>query len=179
MTPVSNFQQFLESNSKQPDYKDALLSLSRKLEGTVRKLDRVMDQVLEASPNQEKSDWIEKSQRLQQEKREIEQQIDTLNKRLENRSELLLDAKAIQGALAQFGANFDQLPIAAKQAFLKSILDKIEVKKDEIVLHIKNPGFTLGPETPIPRTCGPGDQFLVYRSNWGLWAIDNIKTKSP
>lgn len=158
-----------EFKSKQPDYKEALQALNRRLECAIKKIDRVMDQVLEASLPEEKRSWTDKLQRLQHEKQDIENQVENLKIRMESTAAGFIDENAVRMALDRFEEGFDGFPIASKQALLKSLLEKIEVKKDEVVLHVKNPGFPIGPlETKIPRTgCGPGDHFRVYRNIWG------------
>ena len=87
---------------------------------------------------------------------------------MESKVDVLLDAKAIHQALLKFNDEFGRLPIASKQSLLKSILDKIEIQKDEIILHVKNPGFDFDPNKKVPSTgCDTGDLKLAYRSSWG------------
>ena len=153
--------------AEQPDYKDSILALKRRLEGTIRKLDKIMDQILDAESPEEKQSWMEKAQRLQGEKKDVEYQLHGLKGRAENKTDALLDPEAIHRALVKFNDGFDQLPIAARQSLLKSILDKIEVQKDEIILHVKNPGFDPTNKKVPGIDCDPGDYNLVYRSKWG------------
>ena len=78
-----------------------------------------------------------------------------------------IDAEKLISVLGRFADGFKELPITSKRSLLNSIFDKIEVGEQEIVLNIKDPGFTiLGFKGASPFPCHSGEQSLVHLEGW-------------
>ena len=163
----------IEFKKGQPSLKKALASLNRTMDSFVKKLDNALDGVDDANNDAEKKMWLERSQRIQEEKCTLEKEIQELNKQSDNQKTAILKAKDIIKALNMFREGFDTLPIAAKRSFLNAILRRVTIQKDEIVLHIKDPGFLPKNQSVIP--VNHGGNKLVYWKNW-LPLVDQFRT---
>jgi len=144
-----------------PNYQEALFSLKKRLDGVTTKVDRIMDEILSSKSSDEREMWISKSSRLHAEKQEVEQQIQNLRQREDQEASAELNGDAIVQALEQFEMKFESLPLASRRGLVTSMIERIEVTKNELVLNIKNPGFSVTCESATPRHGGGLN--LAYR----------------
>ena len=153
----------------QPDYREAVLATKRRIEGISAQLDKVTDEILASVSSEEKRVWSGKAQRLQAEKDRVAQEMQVLGKDRDGAQDRMLDESAVVAALARFRDEFDGLPFPARQGLVVSLLDSVNVEKDEIVLNLKNPGFRWQKKAPVHALLGreSGDQNLDHRIKWG------------
>jgi site-specific DNA recombinase len=152
-----------------PNHREASLAARRKIEGFAAQLDQVTNEILRAASPSERRIWIEKSHRLLAEKERAEVELQMLEKDRHGTDAGMMNADEVKTALARFLSEFDTLPLAARRGLVTSLIDSVEVHKDEIVLNLKNPGFRWQKKAPVQALlgCESGDQNLDERSKWG------------
>ncbi len=143
-----------------------MLSARQRLEGVVRRLEKVTDEILDAKDSSEKHLWLDKSQRLQAEKESVEKELAEIQRKASDYQSTVINADSVRDALRRFGKGFDGLPAASKVSLIKSLVDKVEIKKDEIVIKIKDPGFKFG-HKKTPLSCDSEVFLLAQGKNWG------------
>ena len=153
-----------EFQNKQPDFKKAIASNRQKLEAVVRKIEKTTDQVLDAQSEAEKNMWLEKSRRLHEQKDGIEGEIAEFMRRQHDQRSDVLSAAEVKGGLESFTKGFEDLPIASRRSLLTSILAGVQVKREKIVIRVKNPEFSLSGDRGLG--CKPGGRFLGHQENW-------------
>ncbi len=151
--------------AKQPDYKTEIVSINRKLSGVIQKLDKITDEILESESANEKKLWIEKSNRLQKQKEDIEREINILKQQKDKQTGNVMNPQAISDILEKFNNGFDNLPVAAKQSYIRAVLSKVIVEKDKFVLHLKSPDLLMERESLT--SCVSGDKKIVDCLSWG------------
>lgn len=159
-----------EFKTNRPDYNQIIKANRHKLDSVVRKLDRITDQIIETDDPSDKRMWMDKSSRVQLEKEAVEEVLRDLEKRRAGYTDVLLSADSIKEKLKELDEGFDKLPVASRQGFIKSILNRVTVSKDQLTLGIKNPDFDL----KFEREQGfdweslnkMGEQNLVYSNEW-------------
>ncbi|MGE0171198.1 MAG: recombinase family protein [Oligoflexales bacterium] len=158
-----------DHKSKRPDYKESLSGVKRRLEGIVKKVDEATDLIMTASSAEEKRMWMEKAQRLQLQKEDLEKEIRFLTQAAEDHRNDVLNPSDIKQALSRLDEEFDHLPVAAKQSFLTAILSKVTVLREKIVVGIKNPGFSFGTlDEALFSPCYSGGRSIAYYDKWLL-----------
>lgn len=166
-------QQFTK---EQPDYSSALTSARRRLDGVNRRLNSILDQILEAMP-EDKALWTDKKAALLMEKKSIEAEIHEIELRSKDQSFGKFDTDKMLDLLQTFNDGFDDLPVATKQGFLRAVIERIIVRPGEIEIILKNPGFPIGggpggrqkksPGHHAVLGCESGDHFLAHSEKWG------------
>lgn len=145
--------------AKQPDYRDALQSLRRRTDGVARKMNLVTDQILEAQSESEKGTWKDKLRQLQSEKTHLEREQLEMESQLSVVKDQEIDEGRILEALEQFSESFDELPVAARQLFIHSLVGKVELEETRLTIWLKGLDFEgVG--------CKPQVDNLVYPQNW-------------
>jgi site-specific DNA recombinase len=166
-------------NAKRPDLREVLQSASRRLAGAVKRLDAAADMALEAGTDAEKRMWVEKAQRVQVEKEQVEREIAEANKNKDAYQGSLLKAEDIVDALERFDAGFHDLPVATKQSFITAILEKAVIQKQRITLVIKNPDLSLeGFGRNAVSGCCPGVPKQAHCKEW-LGSFDSALSAVP
>jgi len=128
-----------------------------------------MDQILSAPSPDDKKMWAEKLTRLHAEIEKIEREIQIFENGGHQTDTALLSPEAIRMALKQFHEHFDTLPLATRRSLVTSLLESIQVEKDELVLNLKNPGFVWQKKSPVQAVidCESGDQIFDQTIKWG------------
>jgi site-specific DNA recombinase len=159
----------------QPNYRDALVSAKRRREGVITQLDRVTDEILAAPSSDERTVWRDKSQRLQVEKEQIDREIQTLEKARHGTDTSSIEAESVLQALRRFSDEFDGLPFAARRGLVSSLLECVQVERDEVVLNLKSPTLKWQKKSPVHALSSreSGDNFLDDRSKWGARVESN------
>jgi site-specific DNA recombinase len=165
-----------EFATKQPSYNEVLQTTRRQRDTLLKKLDQITDQALMAASPAESRMWTEKGHRLQLQVDQLEKELELLKTRETDRSSNLLDDKAIKEALDRFSDDFGDLPVATRRSFITSILRRVKLQKDGIVLCIGNPGFGLEGLSSDLLGCYPGGPKLVHSKGW-LPETSDIRTK--
>ena len=81
--------------------------------------------------------------------------------------ELFNDSFTVYRVLPLF-ANFDQLSKTQKLGLIRSIVEEVEIQRDQYVVKVKNPGFDIGlkDENPDLKACDNGDRDFAYYFKW-------------
>lgn len=126
-----------------PDYTNEIAACQNKIEGILKKLDKISDQILESKDTHEKEIWTEKLRRVQDEKKIAETEILRLREESKQQHFELLDGTKIREVLGHLMADFESLDKGVKKALLSNILESVQVLKEKIVINVKNPGLPL------------------------------------
>ena len=75
-------------------------------------------------------------------------------------------------ALTRLLENFDGLALAAKLSLIRSLIDQVVIKKDEVIVCLKSPEVRLQrtkklPEAMLLEARDSGEQINDERINWG------------
>ena len=124
----------------QPNYDELIRNEKNRVNGVIRQIDKITDEILGVSSDDEKTMWREKAYRLHQEKSAVEKQISHLENQKRSKPNLL-DAKAIKKALGKLANGFGSLPVAARMRLIRGVIERITVQDNELILSIKNPDF--------------------------------------
>lgn len=165
-----------EFAKESPDYAAALASARKRMDGISRKINAVLDQLLEATPD-DKAMWLEKKSALVAERKSLEAEVHEIEQRSKDQNFGKFDADRMLDLLQAFGDGFDDLPVASKQAFLRAIVERIIVRPGEVEIVLKNPGFPIRggggkkdkkKPSALPMTaCDSGEHLLAHWDKWG------------
>lgn len=157
------------SNSKYckalPNFATAISEFTQKCAKLDAKVDQITDQILDATDSHQKAIWNGKLQRIQTERMGYEKQIESLKTRQRTFQYQQLDHKNIELALKKLMANFETLSGRSKHLMISSIVDRVDINKDAIVIAIKNPQNQLG--------VNQGTQLFYSKDEWLLRTDSN------
>lgn len=163
-----------EFKKVQPDYKKAVLAAQRRLDGINSRLSKATDMRLEAISADEKVMWAEKCQLLFAEKNQASREVSEFEKKKDKMFDGLIDTDNIRAALVRLLENFDKLALAAKLGLIRSLIDKVVIQKEEMVIYIKGPEVVVPIGKKYAKTeeresviCESGDQKDDERKIWG------------
>ncbi len=153
-----------EFKEQQPTYSQAVFAAKTRLDAIIRKIDKISDQVLNSESPAEVGIWKEKLLRSQTERQLIEKEFQELSEKASVQKTEFLDAEKITAALEKLTENFESLPITSRQALLRSIVEKIVIRKETIDIVIKNPEISgIWTESGIRHS---GGTLLVHWDDW-------------
>lgn|GEM_PF-2208091 len=135
--------------SNRPDYSSEIAACQNRVDAITKKLDKISDQILEAVDSSGKGIWIEKMNRVQEEKKAAEIEILRLKEESKQQDFELLDPKKILTALNHLIDSFDSLEKGVKKSLLVNILESVQILKEKIVISVKNPGLSLALHEPV------------------------------
>ncbi len=135
----------LEANKKaaaaQPNYPEMIRGEKKRIDGITKQLDKITDEVLNATCADEKQMWRDKAFRLQAERTNIEKQITHLESLCSHKPEEV-SSRAILAALDKLADGFKGLPVAARLRIIKGGLADVRINKDySLTLRVKNPNL--------------------------------------